>query len=70
MLNRQLSLIPPLLPGAEVVAGPVPRTCKHLRRYRGDAAEQFRLGSVLSARVDDGAKPAAPPLLLAEVWAG
>ena len=45
------------------------RTCKHLRKLRGDQAEQDRIGSALPA------KPAAkegeatePPLLLAHAW--
>ncbi len=47
------------------------RSCKHLRKYRGDAAEEARLGSALPA------KPTKPdgeeekdklPLLLAESW--
>jgi DNA ligase-1 len=45
------------------------RTCKHLRKLRGDQAEQDRVGSALPA------KPAAkvgeatePPLLLAHSW--
>ncbi len=46
------------------------RTCKHLRRLRGDAAEEARVGGALPERV----KPASdkegsePPLLLAEPW--
>jgi DNA ligase-1 len=47
------------------------RTCKHLRKLRGDAAEEARIGGALPAK----AKPAtagedekAPPLLLAESW--
>src|SRR6478609_7109030 len=47
------------------------RTCKHLRKLRGDAAEEARLGAALPARP---AAPAgdreAPPLLLAESWDG
>ncbi len=44
------------------------RTCKHLRKFRGDAAEEARLGGALPQRArtsksDSGA--AAPPLLLA-----
>src|SRR5437899_1541864 len=45
------------------------RTCKHLRKLRGDAAEEARLGSALPAKpktVDGAAQ--APPLLLAESW--
>jgi DNA ligase-1 len=52
------------------------RTCKHLRRLRGDAAEEARIGGALPHRP---AKPASsdgegddddagPPLLLAERW--
>lgn len=46
------------------------RTCKHLRKLRGDAAEEARVGADLPERV----KPASdkvgnePPLLLAEAW--
>ena len=45
------------------------RTCKHLRKLLGDAAEEVRVGSALPARAQasDGPK-AAPPLLLAESW--
>src|SRR5438105_3257059 len=48
------------------------RTCKHLRKIRGDAAEEERIGGALPQRL---AKPAsgdsenaAPRLLLAERW--
>lgn len=48
------------------------RTCKHLRRLRGDAAEQDRVGSELPIRAKTAAgeieTPKAPPLLLAESW--
>ena len=50
------------------------RTCKHLRRLRGDAAEEARVGSDLSPRpAADGEgvagdEKAGPPLLLAERW--
>src|SRR5580765_3717530 len=52
------------------------RTCKHLRKLRGDAAEQARLGGVLpqkpvkktSAGDGDEGEDAGPPLLLAESW--
>ncbi|MEM7152200.1 MAG: DNA ligase [Myxococcota bacterium] len=46
------------------------RTCKHLRRFRGDAAEQARLGSspLRAPRRPSGAKADAPPLLLAHRW--
>ena len=49
------------------------RTCKHLRKLRGDAAEEARLGDLLtppkrttSDEDDDAA--AGPPVLLAERW--
>jgi DNA ligase-1 len=47
------------------------RTCKHLRKFRGDAAEEARIGGALPQRAiaksesDDGN---APPLLLAHRW--
>jgi len=50
------------------------RTCKHLRQYRGDAAEQARLGRGLNQPAQPArakithAKPIAPALLLAETW--
>ena len=52
------------------------RTCKHLRKLRGDAAEQARLGGSLPQRpvkAPGGAEgeaeaEAGPPLLLAESW--
>ncbi len=48
------------------------RTCKHLRRLRGDAAEEARLGGALPQRAvkssADGDDAAGPPLLLAESW--
>jgi DNA ligase 1 len=47
------------------------RTCKHLRKLRGDAAEQARIGGALSVKpmeAKDRAK--APSLLLAESWDG
>ncbi|MCE9545459.1 MAG: DNA ligase [Planctomycetia bacterium] len=51
------------------------RTCKHLRKYRGDAAEQERIGSPPPARAatgsdanDDSEKAAGPALLLAHTW--
>lgn len=47
------------------------RTCKHLRKLRGDAAEESRTGGELSARnpVNEGAASPAP-VLLAEGWDG
>lgn len=48
------------------------RTCKHLRKYRGDAAEEARLGGALPAKPvkakDDDAASQEPQLLLAESW--
>src|SRR5579864_9118153 len=52
------------------------RTCKHLRKLRGDAAEEARAGAALpqrsapSASVAEGPEEAdaGPPLLLAESW--
>jgi DNA ligase-1 len=50
------------------------RTCKHLRKYRGDAAEEARIGEALPARpaakstAEGDAEAAAPLLLLAESW--
>jgi DNA ligase-1 len=45
------------------------RTCKHLRKLRGDAAEEARVGGALPAKPreakEDGSTPA---LLLAESW--
>jgi DNA ligase-1 len=52
------------------------RTCTHLRKLRGDAAEEVRCGAALPQRPakQDGAEAgedsekAGPPLLLAESW--
>src|SRR6201988_734911 len=45
------------------------RTCKHLRKLRGDAAEEARVGSDAPPRAKEAkAGTAAPPLLLAESW--
>src|SRR5438552_2959165 len=45
------------------------RTCKHLRQYRGEAAEQARLGQPLSAvAIPFAVKQTAPPVLLAHSW--
>lgn len=47
------------------------RTCKHLRKLRGDAAEEARLGGALPAKPAAASGDAsAPPLLLAESWDG
>src|SRR5688500_4850671 len=50
------------------------RTCKHLRKLRGDAAEEVRVGGALPQRpvkTNSDGEPAeddGPPLLLAERW--
>src|SRR5438309_3061987 len=50
------------------------RTCEHLRKLRGDAAEETRLGGALPQRAvrttgeAEGGAKAGPPLLLAESW--
>src|SRR4051794_477243 len=47
------------------------RSCKHLRKLRGDAAEEARTGGALPqkpARVTEGEEEPGPPLLLAESW--
>ena len=48
------------------------RTCKHLRKLRGDQAEEARLGGALPTRpvkaAAEGDEAAGPPLLLAETW--
>src|SRR5258705_13173354 len=48
------------------------RTCKHLRKLRGDAAEQARVGQDLppgpGATGEGVGEKAGPPLLLAERW--
>ncbi|QEH35023.1 DNA ligase [Aquisphaera giovannonii] len=48
------------------------RTCKHLRKLRGDAAEEARVGTAPAPRpepgADGGEAKAGPPLLLAESW--
>src|SRR5207244_5075318 len=47
------------------------RTCKHLRKLRGDAAEEARIGNALPATPRETASEGkAPPLLLAESWDG
>ena len=53
-------------------AGIERRTCKHLRKLRGDAAEEARLGSALPVKPKDaaGGDAVAPALLLAERWDG
>jgi hypothetical protein len=46
------------------------RTCKHLRKLRGDAAETERIGAALPQKpiTVKGDEAAGPPLLLAESW--
>lgn len=46
------------------------RTCKHLRKLRGDAAEEARIGGTLPPRPvkSVGEEESGPPLLLAESW--
>src|SRR5436190_15821745 len=50
------------------------RTSKHLRKLRGDAAEEARIGGALPQRpakaagTGEGEEEAGPPLLLAESW--
>jgi DNA ligase-1 len=46
------------------------RTCKHIIAYRGEEAEQARLGAAMAAppRRASGEKKEGPPLLLAEAW--
>ena len=47
------------------------RTCKHLRKLRGDAAEEARIGGAVPERGKaDKESVQAPPLLLAERWDG
>jgi DNA ligase 1 len=45
------------------------RTCKHLRKYRGDQAEEDRLGGELPAKALKSAEDVqGPPVLLAHAW--
>jgi DNA ligase 1 len=45
------------------------RTCKHLRKLRGEEAERQRVGTELTPRPAASAEPKdAPPLLLAQTW--
>jgi DNA ligase 1 len=48
------------------------RTCKHLRKLRGDAAEEARIGGALPQKPakasDEEEGEAGPPLLLAHSW--
>ncbi len=46
------------------------RTCKHIRKLRGDAAEEARIGGALPQKpvVPEGEAAEGPPVLLAESW--
>src|ERR1041384_521678 len=49
------------------------RSCKHLRKLRGDAAEETRIGGALPQRpakstAEGDDKVSGPPVLLAESW--
>lgn len=44
------------------------RTCKHLRKLRGDEAETARIGTELPTREISKTDPEEPPLLLAQSW--
>lgn len=44
------------------------RTCKHIRKLRGDEAEKQRVGDALPAKRKSKSKKDAPPLLLAHSW--
>ena len=44
------------------------RTCKHIRKLRGDKAEQERVGNALPRRTAPKDKEEGPPLLLAQSW--
>jgi DNA ligase-1 len=51
------------------------RTCKHLRKLRGDKAEEARLGGTLPQKLkpaavgaDEEEESGGPPLLLAQTW--
>ncbi|MGE0535185.1 MAG: DNA ligase [Pirellulales bacterium] len=46
------------------------RTCKHLRSYRGEAAESSRLGALPAAAPTKSTRSRAPALLLAQNWSG
>src|ERR1700745_58757 len=47
------------------------RTCKHLRKLRGDQAEEERVGGAVPERaVKDKGEVEGPSLLLAERWDG
>ena len=45
------------------------RTCKHLRKLRGDEAEETRIGAALPAKPQKAkGEDTAPALLLAKSW--
>ena len=45
------------------------RTCKHLRKLRGEEAERLRLGAELPPRPERSTEEnVGPPLLLAQSW--
>lgn len=44
------------------------RTCKHIRKLRGEAAEKERVGNALPAKRASKEKKEGPPLLLAHKW--
>jgi DNA ligase-1 len=48
------------------------RSCKHIRKLRGDAAEEARIGGALPQKpvkaTPEGEDAAGPPVLLAETW--
>src|SRR3954447_20653316 len=48
------------------------RTCKHIRKRRGDGEEEERIGSILAVppprAPKEGEPKEAPPVLLAENW--
>ena len=44
------------------------RTCKHIRKLRGDEAEKERVGNALPAKRASKEKKDGPPLLLAHKW--
>jgi DNA ligase 1 len=44
------------------------RTCKHIRKLRGDEAEKERVGNALPAKRASKEKQDGPPLLLAHRW--
>src|SRR4029077_19572641 len=46
------------------------RSCKHIRHFRGEGAEEARLGAMLPDRPRAVSAPKAPPLLLAQSWGG